>query len=106
MKPKMGKKIYLLFLLFFNCSNGEQLQTDCKNGIGEACNQLGKSLSPPADIEFFRKACNLGNTNGCVNLSEKVDFPEAQRVLKFSCEKGNTRACTKLAEKSFLQKQK
>lgn len=91
-----------LALLLFSCTSGEQtLKFECEQNTGEACNKLGKARQGQEAIQFFRRACELENTNGCVNLAEKVqgtDRPEALRVLKYACDRGNTTGCSRFAE--------
>lgn len=84
------------------CTAGEQAKLEeCEKGIGEACNQLGKSREGEAALKFYRRACSLANTNGCVNLADRVSASnpnEAKRALEYACERGNTSGCAKLAE--------
>lgn len=96
----MARRFSFLFLFLLSCTAGRDAQVEeCRKGIGEACNQLGKSLDGLDALTQFRRACDLGNTNGCVNLAERTNnADEAKRVLKFSCDKGNTNACAKYAE--------
>ncbi len=90
------------FLFLFSCTASEDVVLlECQQNVGEACNKLGKNRTGKEAVSFFRRACDLGNTNGCVNLAEQIykeDLTEARRVLKFSCDKGNTSACARFAE--------
>ena len=72
--------------------------------MGEACNKLGKNRQGSEAIVFFRRGCELENTNSCISLAENIrseNRQEALRVLKYSCDRGNTRACVLFAEMSL-----
>ena len=104
-KGQVAYKLMLLCMALSACTaNQEALQSECKQGIGEACNKLGQELdsSNKKDAErLFQKACDLQNTNGCVRLADMVkntDFEKAYSVLKSSCDRGNTSVCVKQAE--------
>jgi hypothetical protein len=106
------KKAWLLFLLVFVSACKSRFlnnEEECAKGMGEACNQMGKELldqEKKRALTFFRKACDLANTNGCVNLAINIQAqdPEgARRALSYACNRGNTNACTKLAE-SLIRK--
>ncbi len=103
MKGQVFGVIY--FIALSACTaNQEALLSECKQGIGEACNKLGQAVEGEnkKDAElYYQKACNLQNTNGCVRLADMVkntDFDKAYGVLKISCDRGNTAACVKQAE--------
>ena len=84
------------------CTSGEKTMLfECNDqNVGEACNKLGKARTGEEALAFFRKGCQLENTNSCVNLAENTrDEGEAERSLKLACDKGNTTGCTKLAER-------
>jgi TPR repeat protein len=86
------------------CTDGDKtLVFECEQNTGEACNKVGKKREGAEAIKFFKRACDLENTNGCVNLAERIkgsDRAEALRVLKYACDRGNTDACVKFAELS------
>ena len=95
--------LFIVFLFLTACTSGEQtLLFECnEQNQGEACNKLGKARSGEEALKFFRRGCDLENTNACVSLAEATsDRGEALRVLKYSCDRGNTRACAKFAEMS------
>lgn len=95
--------LFLPLLLLFSCTSGEQtLRFECEDqNVGEACNKLGKAREGEEAMRYFKRGCELENTNSCVNLADKIqgsDRAEALRVLKFACDKGNTNACASFAE--------
>ncbi|RZA08878.1 MAG: sel1 repeat family protein [Proteobacteria bacterium] len=99
------KTFFLLmaaFLFASACTDGDKtILFECEQNTGEACNKIGKKREGAEAIKFFRRACDLDNTNGCVNLGERIklsDRPEALRVLKKACDRGNTDGCVKFAE--------
>lgn len=103
---------YALFtlLLLTACTSGEQtLLFECEQqNTGEACNKLGKNRDGAEAVKYFRRACELENTNGCVNLAAKVqgqDREEALRVLKYACDRGNSDGCVKYAELATAKKE-
>lgn len=99
---KLAALLALSPFIFSNCTNdGAAVTRECEQGVGEACNKLGKDSSGAEAERFFRKACDLGNTNGCVNLAGLVrerDPGAAKQALHYACDRGNTNACAKLAE--------
>lgn len=96
------KIILAMPLLLLACNSASETRiADCKAGVGEACNQMGRATSGADADAYFRRACDLSNTNGCVNLAIKIKTKnptEAKRVLKYACDRGNTDACVKYAE--------
>ncbi len=98
----------LLFLLLLSCTSNEKvLLFECnEQNQGGACNKLGKAREGEEALKFFRRGCELENTNSCVSLAEKTsNQEEALRVLKYSCDRGNSTACVKFAEKTVSQQQ-
>lgn len=100
-------KIILLMMgmmAFAACTDGDKtLVFECEQNTGEACNKIGKKREGEEAVKFFRRACELENTNGCVNLAERIkgkERSEALRVLKYACDRGNTDGCVKFAELS------
>jgi TPR repeat protein len=100
-------RILLFTALLLAClaactSDGKTELFECEQQHqGEACNKLGKAREGAEALRYFRKGCDLGNTNSCVSLAEHTtDRNEALTVLKSSCDKGNTTACAKYAEKA------
>lgn len=92
-----------LLICFTSCTAGEKtLIFECEEqNTGEACNKLGKAREGAEALKYFKRACELENTNGCVNLGDKLkvsDRAEALRVLKFACDRGNTTGCVKFSE--------
>lgn len=101
----------MLFLLLFlvSCTSGEQtLRFECEQqNAGEACNKLGKAREGEAAISYFRRGCDLENTNSCVNLAQQIqdsNRAEALRVLKYACDRGNTNGCARFAQLSVQKK--
>ncbi len=97
----------LFFLLLWSCTSNEKvLLFECnEQNQGEACNKLGKAREGEEALKFFRRGCELENTNSCVSLAEKTpNQEEALKVLKYSCDRGNSTACVKFAEKTVAQK--
>jgi len=97
--------IFIAALLSFAaCTDGDKtLAFECEQNTGEACNKIGKKREGEEAVKYFRRACELENTNGCVNLAGLIsgrDRPEALRVLKYACDRGNTDGCVKFAELS------
>jgi TPR repeat protein len=93
----------VLSVVIVSCTSGEQtLLFECEQqNAGEACNKLGKARQGEEALRFFRRGCELENSNSCVSLAEKIkdsDRPEALRVLKLSCDWGNARACANFSE--------
>lgn len=89
-------------LLGLGCTSNEKtLLFECnEQHQGEACNKLGKARNGEEALRFFRKGCDLENTNSCVSLAEKTsDKAEALRVLKYACDQENTHACALYAER-------
>jgi TPR repeat protein len=96
------KKLFLLSALLVACTSGEQtLVFECEQqNQGEACNKLGKAREGEAAVAYYKKGCDLENTNSCVSLAEAIkakDVEGALKALKFACDKGNTTACAKRA---------
>jgi TPR repeat protein len=98
------KLIFLSALLAAGCTDGDKtLLFECEQNTGEACNKVGKKREGAEAVKYFRRACELENTNGCVNLAERIkgsERAEALRVLKYACDRGNTDGCVKFAELS------
>lgn len=102
------KHLWIVGLFLFTalaglgCTSGDQtLLFECEQNTGEACNKIGKKREGEEAVKFFRRACELENTNGCVNLAEQIaakDPDGAKRALKYACDRGNTNACAKFAE--------